>query len=295
MRRACLLLLIPLVLLGSCSDDDAVVTGGSGGSTTSPPSEAGEGQRYEATGTVLESPDHGPQLCLGAVEDSYPPQCGGPDLVGWDWEAVDDAESANGTTWGSYHVVGTSEDGTFTLTEPAGPAEPVERDDVDFTAPCPEPAGGWAVVDVATTTDAAQAAANEHAARQPDYAGSWVDQSVNPAMADGFDPGDEEQANDPTKLVLVVRFTGELERHEQELRELWGGALCVTGAERTEAELAAIQEEVSREPGLLWSSPDVVGNRVELGVILDDGVQARLDERFGDGVVVVQPALRPVG
>src|SRR5262245_29665274 len=35
-------------------------------------------QEYEATATVLESKEHGPELCF-SVALSYPPQCGGPD------------------------------------------------------------------------------------------------------------------------------------------------------------------------------------------------------------------------
>lgn len=284
-----LLVAVTLGSLAACSDDERVATGA--GSTSAPPAD----QRYEADATVLESPDHGPQLCLGAVNESYPPQCGGPDIVGWDWAAVAGAESASGTTWGSFHVVGTYAAGAFTLTEPPTAPAPSAGDDVDFSAPCPAPEGGWAVVDPATTTPATQQAAMDRAASEPDYAGAWVDQSTNPALADGMDPGDEEQANDPTKLVLVVLFTGDLERHEADLRTLWGGALCVAPAERTDAELAAIQEAVGEEPGMLWSSRDTVRNRVELGVVVDDGVQERMDERYGEGTVAVEPALRPVG
>jgi hypothetical protein len=26
-----------------------------------------------------------PEVCLGPVAESYPPQCNGPELVGWEW------------------------------------------------------------------------------------------------------------------------------------------------------------------------------------------------------------------
>lgn len=288
MRRDLILVALALSgLLGACSGEERVDAGAG-----APPD-----QRYEANATVLESPAHGPQLCLGAMAMSLPPQCGGPDVVGWSWDAVDGEEAANGTTWGSYRVVGTYIDDVFTLTEPATPPDPSLADDgftVDFTSPCPAPAGGWAVVDVATATEAGQQAANEYAVAQADYAGSWVDQSLNPAMADGFDPGDEAVANDPTMLILNVRFTGDLERHSKELRVRWGGPLCVTAAEHTSSDLEAIQAELSGEPGLLESSTDVVMNQVFVRVIIDDGVQQRLDARYGDGVVRVASALRPV-
>lgn len=75
-----------------------------------------------------------PQLCLGAVMESYPPQCSGPALTNWDWSKVDDEEAASGVTWGSYLMTGTWDGVQFTQTKepiplslyepppPAGPA-----------------------------------------------------------------------------------------------------------------------------------------------------------------------------
>jgi hypothetical protein len=57
-------------------------------------------------GTVLQVEDAAPQFCLGAVMESYPPQCSGPELLGWDWDAVEGDESASGVTWGTYAVWG---------------------------------------------------------------------------------------------------------------------------------------------------------------------------------------------
>jgi len=79
-----------------------------------------EGQ-VAGQGTVLQLDGQAPVLCLGAVAESYPPQCGGPEIVGWDWEAVDLEESASGVTWGTYAVVGTWDGTRFTLTGPAIP------------------------------------------------------------------------------------------------------------------------------------------------------------------------------
>jgi len=110
-------LALTLALLAACGGGDEVVTS----DDPRPSNPAPADQRYTATATVLESPEHGPQLCSG-VRDSYPPQCGGPDIVGWDWDDVPAKESANGTTWGAYTVVGTWDGTTLTLTEP--PTEP---------------------------------------------------------------------------------------------------------------------------------------------------------------------------
>jgi hypothetical protein len=279
--------LVVVGLLAGCGDDGEVRAGA--------PTTAATDQRYEASATVLESDEHGPQLCLGGVADSYPPQCGGPDLVGWDWAAVDGEESANGTTWGDFHVVGTYVGGTLTLTEVPDAPQPPDRDEPDFTSPCPEPEGGWRVVDPALATDAAFDAVHAYVNGLPDHGGTWHDQSINPAYADGVDADDEGLLNDPTQMVLNVRFTGDLEQHEADLRERWGGPLCVSKAEHTEAELRRIQDELQDTPGLLGSGSGSIDNRVNLDVIFDDGsLQAELDERFGRGAVVVTSALQPV-
>ena len=58
----------------------------------------------------------------------------------------------------------------------------------------------------------------------------------------------------------------------------------------------AIQRELESQPGLLMASVDVVGNMVEITVILDrDGeLQREMDQRYGPGVVEVDSALEPV-
>jgi hypothetical protein len=57
-------------------------------------------------GTVLQTGDAAPQFCLGPVAESYPPQCSGPELVGWDWDAVDGDETSGETTFGAYAIWG---------------------------------------------------------------------------------------------------------------------------------------------------------------------------------------------
>jgi hypothetical protein len=106
--------------------------------------------RFRIAATVLENADHGPQLCT-AVEESLPPQCGGPDVAGWSWDGLG-KESVNGVTWGSYLLVGKFDGKTFTLTEPAKGNDGSYKSPVrteDYTSPCPTPQGGWKPVDPA--------------------------------------------------------------------------------------------------------------------------------------------------
>jgi hypothetical protein len=74
-------------------------------------------QEVHAVTTVLEV-DSGPMLCLGPVAESYPPQCDGPPIVGWDWSTLDGLQIASGVTWGAYAVWGEWDGEVFTLTRP---------------------------------------------------------------------------------------------------------------------------------------------------------------------------------
>ena len=81
--------------------------------------------------------------------DSLPPQCGGPDIDGWSWDAIDAEQSASGTTWVDAYVTGTY-DATanrFTVDGARAPTE-ADRDSIgadgsqpDYGVPCPEPTG----------------------------------------------------------------------------------------------------------------------------------------------------------
>ncbi|WP_405084411.1 hypothetical protein [Microbispora sp. NBC_01389] len=255
--------------------------------------------RYTATGTVLQNGKHGPQLC-GLVQASYPPQCGGPDIVGWDWKAVR-AESFGGVTWGEYRVVGTWDGSRLTLTEPPREARTPGGggSGTDMTSPCPEPAGGWRPVDRAKATEEAMRAAMDRAASAGEFAGGWLDQHY----MDGVDFHDvrtiEKIGNDPTRYVLNLMFTGDLAGRERWIREVWGGALCVSGAERTESDLRAIQRELEGEMEsrrFLTLSVDTIGNRVSARVyVATPELRRELDDRYGKGTVALEGFLKPVG
>ena len=246
--------------------------------------------RYTATGTVLEDASHGPRFC-GVVLKSLPPQCSGTDLVGWDWSSVEH-EARDGVKWGEYTVVGTWDGTRITLTEtPKAPRPGDSGDESTFASPCPTPEGGWKPVDPAKATEKALQAAMEIARKSPQYAGTWVDQGY---LGDGAVK--ESEANDPAKLVLNVRFTGDLEGHEQRVRKVWGGALCVSSAKYTEAELHDVQGKVSKEvPGMQSSGVNTVENRLDVTMLVaTEGLQQDLDSRYGPGTVRVRGVFEPV-
>ena len=222
--------------------------------------------------TVLDDGD-GPELCLGAVAESLPPQCAGLKMTAWDWAAHPEHEEQAGTRWGSFHVTGAFDGTTFTVTE-AIPAAlydtlnaPVEE---PLGTPCEEPEGGW-VVDQATTSGEAMDATLQAASALPGYAMAWLDgDTVNVAVTE-----------DPAGA-------------EAKLRETWGGGLCVSEAEHTEAELQAIQGELNAVPGMLSVSSTRPDN-LELHVVHDDGsIQQWTDATFGEELVTVTSALVPV-
>jgi hypothetical protein len=244
--------------------------------------------RYRADAFVLEDASHGPALCLGGVADSLPPQCGGIPLAGWDWDAVEGEDRASGARWGQFDVVGTYDGTTFTVLE-AGPAtdEGPRADPIEWT-PCPEPEGGWTSPDPTIAGDTDVHIAQRAVQEQDDFAGLWVDT---------VDEGPSAGAT-----ILNIAFTGDLERHEADLREVWGGPLCLVEHARTSAELEAIQAElgdpaVAGELGLevTWSATDVLDNAVTVGVVVaDDRARAAVAERYGEGAVELFPALLPV-
>ncbi|MBS2938962.1 hypothetical protein KDN32_14575 [Nocardioides sp. J2M5] len=256
-----------------------------------------------AVATVLDDGD-GPELCLGGVAMSLPPQCSGPSVAGWEWDAHPDHESAGGVRWGEYTMTGAWDGTTFTPTDVRA-SEPgdVPSEDVGalFASRCAEPEGGWVPVDPATTTDQALSAAHRVAEKLPGYAISWHDQTINPMWeaSQRLDGGEgslevELAMNDPRYTVLNVGVTDDVAAAEAAVREVWGGPLCVSDFANTEARLREVSEDVADLPGLLTRGYGSISNTVEVGVVLDDGsIQAWADEEYGEGVVTVTSALVP--
>jgi hypothetical protein len=242
---------------------------------------------YEADAIVLEA-DDGPMLCIGPMLLMLPPRCGDVPVSNWDWDAVEGEESSNGTTWGSYHVVGTIDGEAFTVVTTGEYEDESWRTEPVYESPCPEPEGGWVADPDRHTYDHAKPA-HAYARSQPDYVISFVDQL-------------DEELYEFSPVVFVAVFTGERERHEAEISKVWDGPLCVVERDTpTDRELRRIRREAEAslpELGLemLGSATGGVPPRVEIEVLADPGGagQAALDARYGQGIVKLFPALRPV-
>ncbi len=73
--------------------------------------------RVVGTGTVLDASGD-VRLCLGAIQESYPPQCDGVPLDEWSWDGVGGSEASGDTRWGAYAVTGTWDGERFAVTDP---------------------------------------------------------------------------------------------------------------------------------------------------------------------------------
>ena len=279
-RHAVVALLLGLATLSACSTEEemrAVDPAGSGEPSTSASSGAAptpvpDGPvSTHGLVTVLDDGD-GPEMCLGAVAESYPPQCGGPELDGFDFGDVG-AETASGVTWGSYALIGTFDGTTFTVTDstPAALYDPMAEEPVDgLEAACSVPGGSGGGKTSPEDMDATLAAASA----LPGYATAWL-----------------------TGDTINVAVTEDAEGAEATLRETWDGGLCVTTVERTDADLNAINQELQAALGeQLLTSGSFAPDSLDAQVVFDDGsIQQWADATWGEGLVRVSSALEPVG
>ena len=93
-------MLVVMLILSGCSQDGA------------------SGPRPETvTGYVIAVTGEPTRLCLGAVAESFPPQCVGESLVveGLDLSTLDGATSTRGVTFGPATLHGTIRDGVLTV------------------------------------------------------------------------------------------------------------------------------------------------------------------------------------
>ena len=230
----------------------------------------------------------GPRLCFsdatwgGGLPD--PLVCDDAAVAGWDWER-DGGEftEEKGVRMGFYRLVGSFDGSTFTV-ESATQPDP-EPPAFDFEIPCPTPEGGWQVLDRGLVTQDDLFAATSVAQALDDFA------TVAVSTPDG-EPG----PRDPANTVVSVNVAGDPAAAEAAIREVWSGMLCVTRVERTEKEMLALQQQTLDVPGFVQSGAGSPTNQLEITVFHDDGrIQQWVDREHGEGVVVVDSILQPVG
>ncbi|MEP9361963.1 hypothetical protein ABLE68_03285 [Nocardioides sp. CN2-186] len=110
------LALATLLLVAACgSDGDTVATDPSGpdSPTSSATAPAAPGTVFSGLVTVMDTGT--PEVCFGPVAESYPPQCSGPELVGWDWADHQQMFERQGQVrWGQFALTGTWDGERFT-------------------------------------------------------------------------------------------------------------------------------------------------------------------------------------
>ncbi|CAM3676284.1 hypothetical protein [Nocardioides zeicaulis] len=222
--------------------------------------------------TVIDG-GQGPEMCLGAVAESAPPQCSGPALADFDWGQVG-AQEAAGVRWGSYALTGTWDGTTFTVTDaiPAALYDAAAAPEVGGLKPACE---GAVATDPSRATPEDMDATLAAASALPTYATAWLSgQTISVAVT-----GDAEAA----------------EAAEAELRTTWGGLLCVTTVQRTDADLNAVNQELQAAlSDRLLTSGSTAPDSLDAEVVYDDGsIQDWADTTWGDGLVRVTSALLP--
>ncbi|MFW5472991.1 hypothetical protein ACOCJ5_06770 [Knoellia sp. CPCC 206450] len=218
---------------------------------------------------MQESPTADVELCLGAIQTSWPPQCGGPMIDGEvDWEALG-AERGNGLTWSEMDVWavghfdparGTS--GTLTLTRPlsltppTGVTLPPQLTSPRFPQLCDDPyAGGGRP---GGGSPEAQNALSERLRTLDGYIGSWV--------SDG-------------SSMFNVLVTGDAAAARETLRAIWKGGLCVEQRRDlpSDATVRAAQNALSSLPGHQASWSDATTGVLHLEVlVLDEATRKRI-------------------
>lgn len=244
--------------------------------------------RYEINAPIADF-GAGTHMCIlpvaGVGGDPPSAQCAGPTVAGLDWDTTGHDES-DGAKSGTYHLVGTWDGTTLTLTEP--PSAPVRGADPEpwplpnTNPPCPEPPGGWpsGAVTLQEWMDF-----RSRIQEPADYAGSWVKQQT--AVAD------------PTKDIMTIAYTGDPDAHRAEIEAFWPNPICVIQHPRTLTDLRSIADEVLRSdspaPSFIGGGVDEIGGVVRIDVIAaTPEAQAALDQRYGPGVVDLHGLMQPV-
>ena len=142
-------LLVPLAACGG--SDAAVARDGSSAQPDGPPALALPADvRTANLATVMDTGKGKPEICLGPIAESYPPQCGGPTLLRWKWKEHPEHERQGRIRWGSFMVTGSWDGRRLSAvdaipaalydpmyvepTEPPAPQPPVSQEELDRIA-----------------------------------------------------------------------------------------------------------------------------------------------------------------
>ena len=274
-RLHCLALMLGALALSACG----TATPDSAGDDPSNPAAGTDLVEVVGSGMVMQSSANAaPELCMGPVLTSYPPQCSGPVLGGlFSWDDVE-AESQGGVRWtnGYYYGVGHYDQGsnTFMLTRPlsATPPDgftPPEEEPVDFPQLCDDPFRGGDP-DFSDPDLEKQNTFQERLEQLDGYVASYVSDGVS---------------------MFNVIVTGDADEAHATLREIWPGGLCVEQRDGpTQTDLLAAQAALSDahgDLGLLGSGAGGMTGQLDVQVLLaDDATIARIHE-------LVEPWLTP--
>ncbi len=168
--------------------------------TAVPAADGAVSTRAPTTRLVLDD-GSGPQLCLGAVLESAPPQCGGlmVPLADWSWQRSDGAVRTGGTRSGQYALAGTFDGTTLSVTG----AIPAALYDAAAPQAAPMPAPVPADIDLTAVTREVQ--------QLPGLLGATTDQESGTVEAEVvFDDGSLQQWADQSFGEGVVTVTGAL-------------------------------------------------------------------------------------
>ncbi|MGA8847403.1 MAG: hypothetical protein WB471_12385 [Nocardioides sp.] len=151
--------------------------------------------------TVMDT-GSGAELCLGAIAESYPPQCGGPAIPNWDWKAYEGTyEQQDDIRWGTYAVTGTWDGAEFTVSEAIMAAlyDPMMAE----PAQLPEPSVAYSPAEL---DDISQALADDLAG----YQGSYADDDGHVLADVVYDDGSLQSYVDEAYGAGVVVLNGAL-------------------------------------------------------------------------------------
>jgi hypothetical protein len=152
--------------------------------------------RTATTATVIDTGD-GPELCLGPIAESYPPQCSGPPVEDWAWAAQAPSFERQGSTrWGAFAVTGRWDGTTFTVTDavPAALYDPVPVQPASPPAPSRD-----------HTAAELEDVADELTASLPGVQGAYADAATGHVLVDvTYDDGSLQEAVDAAYGAGVV-------------------------------------------------------------------------------------------